>query len=65
MTVVYTQSQVDAIGAKIGGEIKKVRDNINITDQNTGQALNIWTGTQAQYDAIPLKDPNILYVVKP
>ncbi|ALF60314.1 phage upper tail fiber protein [Psychrobacter urativorans] len=65
MTVVYTQSQVDAIGAKIGGAIKKVRDNINITDQNTGQALNIWTGTQAQYDAIALKNPNVLYVVKP
>lgn len=65
MTVVYTQSQVDAMGAKIGQEIKKVRDNINITDQNTGQSLNIWTGTQSEYDAIALKDPNILYVVKP
>lgn len=23
----------------------------------------IWTGTQAQYDAIPVKDPEVLYVV--
>lgn len=22
-----------------------------------------WSGTQAQYDALPIKDPNVLYVI--
>lgn len=39
--------------------------NNAILDQNGGQELQVWTGTQAQYDAISQKDPNILYVVKP
>lgn len=36
-----------------------------LVDQNGGQELQVWTGTQVQYDAILLKDPNVLYVVKP
>lgn len=33
----------------------------NIVNQNSSQALNYWAGTQAQYDALPTKDPNTIY----
>ncbi|CIV20640.1 structural phage protein [Streptococcus pneumoniae] len=33
----------------------------NIVNQNGSQALNYWAGTQAQYDALPTKDPNTIY----
>lgn len=33
----------------------------NIINQNGSQALNYWAGTQAQYDALPTKDPNTIY----
>ena len=36
-----------------------------IIDQNTQQAIKVWTGTQAQYAAIATKDVNTLYVIKP
>lgn len=39
--------------------------NNGLIDQNGGQELQVWTGTQVQYDAILLKDPNVLYLVKP
>lgn len=36
-----------------------------IIDQNTQQAIKVWTGTQAQYVAVTPKDVNTLYVIKP
>ena len=33
----------------------------NIVNQNGSQALNYWAGTQAQYDALPTKDPHTIY----
>lgn len=33
----------------------------HIVNQNGSQALNYWAGTQAQYDALPTKDPNTIY----
>lgn len=35
-----------------------------IIDQRTQQAIKMWTGTQAQYDAVASKDTNTLYVIK-
>lgn len=64
MTTIYTKAQIDAQAAQIGQRIKYVRDNVFIIDQNTGNAIEIWTGTQVQYDAITIKNPITLYVVK-
>lgn len=33
----------------------------NIVNQQGQQALKYWAGTQAQYDALPTKDPNTIY----
>lgn len=33
----------------------------NIINQQGQQALKYWAGTQAQYDALPTKDPNTIY----
>jgi len=35
-----------------------------IIDQRTQLALKMWTGTQAEYDAVTTKDENTLYLVK-
>lgn len=64
MTTIYTKAQIDAQAAQIGQRIKYVRDNVFIIDQNTGSAIEIWTGTQVEYDAIAIKNPSTLYVVK-
>lgn len=34
-----------------------------VIDQNTGNANKEWTGTQAQYDALVKKDPDMLYYI--
>lgn len=36
---------------------------IATTDPVTGGITKIWTGTQAQYDAIATKDDSTLYVI--
>lgn len=64
MTVVYTKTQIDSMGAKIGQEIKKTRDESIVVNQNTTLPINFWVGTQAEYDAITTKDANTLYVVE-
>lgn len=64
MTVVYSKEQVDAMAIPIGNAIKDAKNSVTILDQNTGQPLKIWTGTQADYDAITTKDSGTLYVVK-
>ena len=33
----------------------------NIINQNSGQPMKYWSGTRAQYDAIPNKDSNTIY----
>lgn len=33
----------------------------NIVNQNDGQPMKYWSGTRAQYDAIPNKDSNTIY----
>ena len=33
----------------------------NIVNQNGGQPMKYWSGTRAQYDAIPNKDSNTIY----
>lgn len=43
----------------------KGADGTTIIDQRTQQAIKVWTGTQAQYDAVVSKDVNTLYVIKP
>ena len=52
-------------GAGISKEsgIPTFRDNDTIKDQRTGSQTKLWTGTQAQYNAIGTKDANTLYVV--
>lgn len=64
MTVVYSTAQMNEIAAEIGHAIKQAMAGIAITDQNTGEPLKIWTGTQAEYDAVTTKDSGTLYVVK-
>ena len=64
MTAVYTKTQIDSMGAKIGQEIKKTRDDLVVVNQNTALPINFWVGTQAEYDAITTKDANTLYVVE-
>lgn len=64
MAVIYTKPQLDAIAVHIGQAIKDAQANMVFTDQNGGGALKIWTGTQAEYDAVAVKDAGILYVVK-
>jgi len=62
MTItVYNTTQMSQIGTDIGQAIK---DNNAIIDQNGGGILKIWTGTQAEYDAVTTKDAGTLYVVK-
>lgn len=40
------------------------RDNYQIYQPKYQWADPFWKGTRAEYDAIPVKDPNVLYVVK-
>jgi len=61
MTVVYTKTQIDTMGTSIG---KAIKDNTAIIDQNSGGVLKVWTGTQAEYDAVTTKDAGTLYMVK-
>lgn len=35
-----------------------------VANQKTGAALKIWQGTEAEYNAIPAKDANTLYIVQ-
>ena len=37
---------------------------MSIIDQNSGDAINVWVGTQSEYDAITSKDENTLYFIK-
>lgn len=37
---------------------------MSIIDQNTGEALTVWVGTQSEYDGISFKDENTLYFIK-
>lgn len=39
-------------------------DGDTIVDQRTQQPINVWTGTQAHYDALASKDADTLYVIK-
>ena len=64
MTAVYTKTQIDSMGAKIGQEIKKTRDDLVVVNQNTTFPIKFWVGTQAEYDATTTKDANTLYVVE-
>ena len=34
-----------------------------IKEQNSGSAVTLWVGTQAQYNALGTKEPNCLYIV--
>lgn len=38
-------------------------DNIDITDNVISTVTKFWCGTQAQYDAITIKDPNTVYMI--
>lgn len=31
---------------------------------STGSTLGIWQGTQEEFDAIPVKDPSIIYLIE-
>ena len=64
MTAVYTKTQIDSMGAKIGQEIKKTRDGSVVVNHNTMLPINFWVGTQGEYDAITTKDDSTLYVVE-
>lgn len=60
--------RIKALAQAIAADIKEIRAalaSVTIPDQNTGQLLKIWTGTQAEYDAVVTKDSSTLYVVKP
>ena len=37
---------------------------MSIIDQNSGDPVNIWIGTQSEYDAITVKDEGTLYFIK-
>ena len=37
---------------------------MSIIDQNSGDVIDVWVGTQSQYDAITSKDENTLYFIK-
>lgn len=37
---------------------------MSIIDQNSGDPVNIWIGTQSEYDAITVKDEDTLYFIK-
>lgn len=52
-----------ATGAR-GADGARGRDGApgqNIINQNGGQPMKYWSGTRAQYDAIPNKDSNTIY----
>ncbi len=52
-----------ATGAR-GADGARGRDGApgqNIINQNSGQPMKYWSGTRAQYDAIPNKDSNTIY----
>lgn len=60
---VYTKEQSDEIATYTAQQIKAQR--AFITNQRTGQAMQWWSGTQAQYDAIVTKDDNTMYWIMP
>ena len=43
---------------------KYVDDSIATANADTIDNLHIWTGTQAQYDALGTKDSNTIYLIK-
>ena len=43
---------------------KYVDDSIATVNADTIDNLHIWTGTQAQYDALGTKDSNTIYLIK-
>lgn len=43
---------------------KYVDDSIATVNADTIDSLHIWTGTQAQYDALGTKDSNTIYLIK-
>lgn len=38
-------------------------DSAQIKDENSGNALKIWTGTQEQYDLILTPDESTIYII--
>ena len=60
---VYTKEQSDEIATYTAQQMKA--QQAFITNQRTGQSMKWWSGTQAQYDAIPSKDANTMYWITP
>lgn len=40
---------------------ESMEDAGQLLDENTGQRLRLWYGTQEEYDALEVHDPDVLY----
>lgn len=56
---VYTKEQQDEIATYTAQKLKE--SQAFTVNQRTGTLLKTWVGTQAQYDAIAVKDADTMY----
>ncbi|MGX9985855.1 phage upper tail fiber protein [Soonwooa purpurea] len=64
-THTHTIAQITSLQTTLNGKAESTHTHDSITDQNGGGALKLWSGTQAQYDAIVTKDNSTIYIIKP
>lgn len=53
----------DGVYDPAGSASAAVSNHVSSNDPHAGEYWRMWTGTQAQYDAIGTKDPNFMYAI--
>lgn len=60
----FSATVMTEIGKRVLNTDPRLSDARNVIDQKGNGTLKLWTGTQAQYDALAVKDNDTLYFIR-